>query len=259
MRIGCCTEIENYEELCKIGYDYIDLAGISVMAMDEREFGRTAEIIARGPKPCNNFNAYCNEAVPMVGPGFDPEIIRRYAAEIARRGRILGIRSIGIGAPLARQIPPGFDEALADRQIREFLRITSEAAEKEGITILFEALNTYISNCVTSTREALSIVRELNLPNLRMVLDFHHMLRMGEDVEDISWAMPYVEHLHIDHTWPDGRRDYLQEEGAELYRRCICAARRCGYDGTLSIEGVTDRFPEDAARSFRILRKILDE
>ena len=258
MKIGCCTGIENYQELCELGYDFIELTGIQVMKMSETELEDAKKLITRNNIPCNGFNSYCGAGLSMAGPLFDLQAAGNYAAEICRRGKILGIRVIGLGAPLARQIPKDFDRLLAARQIKEFVRITAEEGAKHNIVFLFEALNSHVCDLVTNTREALEIVQELNMPNLRIVLDFHHITRSNEDVSDIAYVMPYVKHLHIDHT-QEGDRLHLKEEGRPFYKRCIAAARACGYDATLSIEPnkAEGPFREEAGESLRILRSLV--
>ena len=258
MKIGCCTGIEHYQELCDLGYDFIELAGIEVMKTGDAELEKAGKIGDKNKVPCNGFNSYCGAELAMAGPLFDLKAARNYAAEICRRGNILGIRVIGLGAPLARRIPKDFDRLAAARQMRDFVRASAEEGAKHGILFLLEALNPRICDLVTQTREALEIVRELDMPSLRMVLDFHHMEQSGEDVSDIAYVMPCVKHLHIDQT-EEGGRYHLKEKGRPFYSRCIEAARACGYDGTLSIEttGIKTSFREEAAESLRILRSLL--
>ena len=259
MKIGCCTVIDNYKELCDLGYDFIELAGVSVIKMSEAELEEAAKLIAKNNIPCNGFNLYCGADLQMVGPQFDLQKARSYAAEISRRGRILGIRGIGLGSPLARRIPVGFDRLIAAQQFKDFVRVTAEECAKQGIMLLLEALNPHIADVVINTPEALAIVRELDMPNLRMVLDFHHLTRAEEDVSGIAYVMPYVEHLHIDHS-EENDRYHLREEGVPFYSRCITAARACDYDGTLSLEPISAKGPfrEEAGESLRILRSIIN-
>jgi len=258
MKIGCCTGIENYNELSGLGYDFIELAGVQVMKMNEAELEEAKNLIVKNNVPCNGFNSYCNAALPMAGPQFDLQKAKDYAAEICRRGKILGIRAIGLGSPPARRIPNDFDRLVAARQFKEFVRVTAEEGSKQGIMFMIEALNPNICNLITHTREALQIVQEFNMPNLQIILDFHHLTQSGEDVADIAYVMPYVKHLHIDHTQKDGRY-HLSEEGLPFYKRCIAAALACGYNGTLSLETTASKAPfhEEAGESLRILRSIL--
>jgi len=250
--------MENYNELCELGYDFIELAGVQIMKMSGEELLEAKKLIVKNNVPCNGFNVYCGADLPMAGPRFDPRMARDYAAEICRRGTILGIRAIGLGAPPARRIPADFDRPTAARQIKEFIRISAEEAAKHNILFLLEALNPHVCDLITHTREALEIVRELDMPNLGMTLDFHHVTQSGEDVADIAYAMPCVKHLHIDHTRENGRY-HLSEEGIPFYKRCIDAARACGYNGTLSLEPSVAKAPfrQEAGESLRILRSIL--
>ena len=259
MKIGCCTGIENYEELCELGYDFIELAGVRVIKMSETELEEAKKLIAKNKIPCAGFNAYCDAALPMAGPQFDIQAARDYAAEICRRGKMLGIRTVGLGSPLARCLPKDFDYLAAVEQIKEFARVSVEEGAKQGIIFLLEALSPHICNLVTRTREALAIVRELDMPSLRIVLDFHHLTQAGEDLSDIAYVMPYVKHLHIDYTQEDGRH-HLKKEGIPFFSRCIDAVRACGYNDTLSVEPTVvskTSFRGEAQESLRILRSLL--
>ena len=147
--------------------------------------------------------------------------------------------------------------ALADKQCSEFLTITAKEAEKYGMQVLFESLNTDICNYMVHTKDALELVKKLNLPNLFIVLDFHHMLLMDEDVEDIAYVMPYVKHLHTNHVGADRSKQFLVEEETDLYRKELNAAKKCGYDGTFSVEAdPSPDFETDAGRSIKIFRSL---
>jgi len=250
--------MENYDELCKLGYDFIELPGNKVMNMGEAEIEEAKKLIDKNKIPCNGFNAYCTAALPMAGPQFDLQKSRDYAAEACRRGKILGIKTIGLGSPPARRIPEGYDLQTANKQIREFIRVTAEEGAKQGIMFLIEPLNSNVCDLIVHTKEALEIIRDIDMPNLRIVLDFHHLTKSGEDISGIAYVMPYVEHLHIDHTLEDGRY-HLVEQGRPFYSRCIAAARACGYNGTISIEPTAAKGPfrEEAGESLRILRSII--
>lgn len=58
----------------------------------------------------------------IVGEGFDAEATRLYAEGLCTRAAALGVRMIGVGAPDARRLSPGFDDRPADAQCRTFLK-----------------------------------------------------------------------------------------------------------------------------------------
>ena len=60
-----------------------------------------------------------------MGEGFDAEAARLYAEGLCTRAAALGVRMIGVGAPDARRMSPGFDYRQADAQCRTFLKVTA--------------------------------------------------------------------------------------------------------------------------------------
>ena len=259
MKLGCCAPIEQYEELYKLGYDFIELSGQEVAGLTEVDVLQIADKIQTCDLPCEGFNAYCGENVPMVGPGYSMTKSKEYAFDVCRKGNLLGVRKIGIGSPRARILPEGYDLEKADKQMREFLTITAEEADKFGITVLYEALNPLICDYGKSTIHALEIVKELNLKNLFLVLDFHHMVMAEESVDKLEYVMPWVKHLHINGIGDDKRKHFIEKKDADFCRRALGSAYACGYRGTVSIEALysADSFSEDAGRSLLLLREIL--
>jgi sugar phosphate isomerase/epimerase len=255
MKIGCCTTIDNYEALCKIGYDYIELSAYDIYNMTEKEFEiALAKVIDLGV-PCLGFNAYCKSNLSMVGPEFNLNKIRDYSNVVCKRGSKLGIKYIGIGAPFARILPDGWEKEIADKQMEQFLKVTSEIAQSYKQIVLLEALNAEICNYITSTDEAYKMVKKLNLPNLKLVLDFYHMEMMNEELESVNYVIPYVKHLHISHRGPGIKRDYLNENDYYDVFRIINFVRTQGYDSTISIEADHVLNFYDAAKlNYKILK-----
>lgn len=255
MKYGLCTDMANYEQLCKIGYDYIELAGTEVLKATDLALQELRREIQDSGVPCIGFNSYCDGALPIVGDGYRSEAAATYAEVICEKAAFLGAGALGIGSPLARKLPRGYDLKRADAQAEEFLRITAEIAKPYGITILFESLCTKICDYMVHTQEALALVKRLqDVENIAMVLDFYQMSMMNEDITDIKYVMPYVRHLHINGFDDNGNRTYLFEGQLDYFSLAILSAKRCGYDSTISIEASTTNFQEDAMRSLKILK-----
>lgn len=254
MKYGVCTHMGNYDDLCKIGYDYIELSGVMLAKMSESEIKNAALKIKQAGIPCHSLNSYCDESLPIVGDNYNAKAVREYAMMISSKAGALGVKMVGIGSPAARKLPDEYDINTANMQAEEFLRITAEVAEEYGILVLFEALNTKMCNYIVHTTDALDMVKRINRDNLKIVLDFYHMSMMNEDINDIAYVMPYVEHLHISGYTPEGQRTYLQTEDVAYYRNAIQSAKNCGYDKTISVEARTSNFFEDASRSLDILK-----
>ena len=261
MQIGLCTPSKNIEKVKQIGYDYIELSGNEIMAMPEREFEALALRRAKLNYPVMGFNAYCNEKTPIVGDGFQAERARSYAAAICERGARLGIRFLDVGAPAARRLPIGYDKAKADLQCKKFLEVTAKEAEKYHIDVLFEALHNKCCNYVNYTVESLRLVREMDIENLKINLDFYHMEIMKESLENLSDVMPYVRHLHYNHI-SAGKldREFIIPEDIPVLMKIKNILDDCGYDGTFSVEpDDTPAFDEVAPVSYKVMRTVFSE
>ncbi len=258
MKFGLCTSMDNYDQLYEIGYDYIEIAGTEAIKASNKELKELRKKIDDYGVPCIGFNSYCDASLPIVGSGYNPSATADYAERICEKAVILGAKALGIGSPLARKLPLGYDVKRADEQAADFLLITAGAAKKYDITILFESLCAQMCDYMIHTPEALAMVKKLNARsgNIKMVLDFYHMSMMKEDVSEIAYVMPYVNHLHISGFKENGERIYLTEEQKDHYRLAVQSAKKWGYDRTISIEADTNNFTADAVRSLDILKNL---
>ena len=255
MIFGCCAPSGHYDKVVSAGFSFIELAGSELAAMNEREFAELRDRISSGPIPCPGLNAYCRETPAIVGPNCSDKATVEYARLLAARGRELGVRRIGIGAPSARKLSPGYDPALARSQCGRFLTLSCEVFADYGIDALFEAVNDRSCDYATRTAEAVELVKELSLPNLHMVLDFYHMHVMGEDVLDIASALPYIRHTHISTCGAKLERGYPQMAELEYYSAILRTLIAGGYNGSMSVEAAADTLERDAAGTAEMLRR----
>jgi hydroxypyruvate isomerase len=82
----------------------------------------------------------------------------------------------------------------------ENLRFAATALEKEGITLLVEALNTYDipGFYLTTTRDALKLLSEVAHPNLRLQYDIYHMQVMeGNLTRTITDNLERIGHIQL--------------------------------------------------------------
>ena len=78
------------------------------------------------------------------------------------------------------------------------LRKCAVEAEKDGITILLEPLNTLELNYHNRVGEVVAYLDRVQIPGIGIVLDTYHMKLEGEDFrEAIRSARSYLEHFHL--------------------------------------------------------------
>lgn len=248
MKFGCC--IQNVEDIVRLrdaGYDFFEFAGFRAAEMSDQEFNHLVETVESLGFPCLGFNSYCSGTPAIVGPDFHLEEISDYAKRLCLRGKQLDIRSIGIGAPLARRLPASFSRDRAWEQCRQFLRATHAEAEKCGIQVLFEAVNNKACNFITCTKDASKIVHELDIPGLGLVLDFFHMSVMNEALGEAKAALPFLRHVHISTCGPQLQRGFPGISDRSYYEKIFLWLKVNHYEDTISIEA--DHFDFEAAVS----------
>lgn len=255
MTFGCCIrEAENIRMLKQLGFDYYEFAGFAAARMDAAEFDRLCAVTERVGLPCLGFNAYCSGRPAIVGPDFNAREIRSYAEKICSRGAQLGIRSIGIGAPRARRLSPQYSREKAMQECRTFLAITGEIAENYSLRVLFESVHDRMCDFANTIPEALAVLEGMERDVFGLVLDFYHLEVMGENLDVLASASPWLSHVHVSSCEADLGRSFPQESELPLYSRRFYSLQQLGYHGSVSIEA--DHFEEKpAARSLQMLRE----
>lgn len=82
------------------------------------------------------------------------------------------------------------------RGIEQYLPV----AEKNGITLVFEMLNSrnHQDYQADSSAYGFEIIKHFQSPNLKVLYDIYHMFLMGENVvADITQNLEYIAHIHI--------------------------------------------------------------
>ncbi len=254
MKFGHCIKTASDIAAVKAaGYDFFEFAAFAVASMTDAEFDRLCAQAHESGLPCLSFNSFSSGTPRIVGPGFSAAAVEQYAERLCRRGARLGVRSIGIGSPKARNLPEGFSAQAADEQLMQFLRIVTDCAAPYGINILLEALQDQMCSYINTTAQAVEIVRRAGIGNLGLVLDFYHAFCMGEDLSVIPLAAPLIRHTHISTRGEGLSRGVPQMDELARCRDILCALKAAGYDGTMSVE--PDSFePAAAAAGLAMLR-----
>lgn len=258
MKYGCCTTIDNYDILQRLGYDYIELAGNQVAQMPEEEFRKVKNTIQNGAVKCCGFNAALPPDIILNGKDFDIQRAKEYAMFLCKRGSELGILGIGIGSPKSRQFRPGDDIGTAWRQTEEFLAMFADQAQKFHITVMYESLNRTETSFGLKIREGADVAAKLAKPNLKIVFDIYHMYMEQEALEELLYALPFVNHVHIAERVGEERK-YPSEALYGYYKNILRPVVRSGYQGAISTEVFESDIEEGAARSLTMLKKIVSE
>lgn len=258
MKFGCCISINNILKAKEFGYNFIELSAKDIMEIKDSIWKTTKKQILESNIKVIGFNAFCDGRNPIVGPNVNIEKLTQYLVEVIERAADLKCQNIGIGAPTARILPESFSYEIATAQMKHFLDIAARKASKYNINILYEAINPKECNFGTSTYEIYNLVKELNVPNLKIVWDVFHSINSGEQYEELKNIFYKVEHIHICSWSKDLKRFYpLQKDKKYLYELCIYLASQ-HYDKTISIEAPDSNFEKDGLISIKMYNDILN-
>lgn len=262
MRIGCCVNmvastpdgigLERLETLASIGYDYVELPLAQMMALGSPQFDRLVSIVESCGVPCEACNNFIPADHRITGDRVDSEVLSGYFDEALERASRLGAKRIVFGSSGAKNVPQGFPMERAWQQIVDTLRLVSEKIDGRDIIIVIEPLCRLESNIITTGQEGLQLAREVDRPNIRLLLDYYHLVIENEDQIIIEKAGGYLQHIHLAN--PDGRIYPGGNDGVD-YRTFIATLKNSGYDGRISIEAYTDDFAARATEALQTIRR----
>lgn len=240
----------------KLGFDYVELPLAQMMAYDDQDFVELfVKPLNESGLECHCCNNFFPASIRLTGPDFDPAIVEDYARRAMARAQRLGAKKIVFGSSGARNYPAGFPREEAQAQFRQVLNLLQPIAQEYGITLVMEHLNKLESNLLNSLHEGVELVNEVQLSQVRCLLDNYHMMLAGGDVSNILEAKGLLRHVHLARVL--GRS--LPTEGDEVdWQGVFAALKEIGYDEDCSIEAYVPVENREAliGEALRFLRSI---
>jgi len=132
-------------------------------------------------------------------------------------------------------LPHSRDEAW--RWAAQGLAAAAHQAERRGILLALENINSRRADVVVSSRDVAAMVDEVGSPALRPMIDLYHMHLEGEDpVEAIERLGSHLAYVHFLDARQAGRARVAPGWGEMPLVDILSALRRVRYDGWLSVE-----------------------
>lgn len=253
VEIGVCGSIDDFEKAEQFGFDYYEPGVAAIAALSDPAFADFARRVSKSRIKCECFNSLIRTLV-VVGPKVDRDALTAYLNSALDRCRALGGTIVVWGSAGSRNVPEGFSRDRAWQQIVAFLRMAGPLAQARNITIAIEPLRKQESNILNTGAEAFRLVREVEHPNVKMIIDYYHLAQEREDPQILETARDAIVHLHFAN--PSGRvwpKDPAEDAG---YAPFFAEVKKIGFRGGLSIEG-RGNIEADAAASLAFFRKEL--
>ena len=249
MRIALCNEVlggmaleRQCEYAAALGYDGLEIAPFTLSTSPEKISTADAAKIRATV-----------EASGLVVTGLHwllvkPEGLSLTDPDAAVRTRTLAVMThlIGLcaelggavlvhGSPKQRQIAPGETHAIALARLQDALAQVALAAARVGVIYCIEPLSRRETELVNTIAEAAELVRSIDHPNLRTMIDCSAAgLTETDSIPSLieRW-LPTGLIAHVQVNDPNRRGP---GQGDMQFAPILAALKRHGYDGTLAVE-----------------------
>lgn len=232
MIFGVCTPVESSDEAKAAGFEFIEPRVdqlIEGLLPDDQWKG--LDRAAQSALPIPSANVLIPGALKITGPEADLDRLRSYMTTVLKRARQIGIKTLIFGSGGARKYPEGTTPAAARSQLLAFLTMLAPMLPQHGITLAMKPLIPAETNIGNSIDEVASILREINHPNVRMVVDTYHFWLNKEPLESLAAALPLITHINVADS--DRKRPRNGD-----YRSFFSVLKNGGYKGPIAVEAI---------------------
>lgn len=252
MQFGVCGGPELARLARDAGYDYFEwsVGALLCPREDERVFATALAQARAVGLPFPTANVFIPADLKITGPAIDEPALHAYAATALRRAQAASLELIVFGSGAARRVPDGFDRARAWQQLIRFGRWLAGEAAARGLTIAVEPLNTGETNILNTAEEGAALVREVNHPAFRLLVDGYHWAVDHNSPAGITANAGLIAHAHV--AAAEGR---VAPHPGDPCAPFFAALRQAGYQGRVSFEGNLHDPAVELQRALAIMRQ----
>lgn len=253
IEIGVCASTGELDQVVSYGFDYIEPAAASVGEMSQATYQAFKTKLMASPIRCECYNSFIRRKdLRVVGDDVNWNALKQYLEHTLPRCRELGGSIVVWGSAGSRNVPPGYSRDKAWSQIKDFLGRAGEIARRHQIIIAIEPLRHQESNIINTGAEALRLVREVDHPNIKMIIDYYHLRVEKENPDIILKARKEIVHFHFAN--PNGRLWPKSPAEDPEYGEFFKLVKQIGFHGGISIEG-RGALAQDATASLAFFRQ----
>jgi len=263
MKIGCCfghTALESMRLGRKAGFEFAEVSLFPMDKASDAEIKELADCSREIGLPITSSNCFFPSSLCVVGENVDCGEIDDYICRIFEKTAPLNMSHVVFGSGKSRNVPEGYSRDKAFEQLVTLCRDhIAPVMEKHGMICGVEELFRPASNIINSCAEAMELVRAVNSPRIKLLVDLFHIGKENEPIESLTDYAGFISHVHISSPKSDG--EFPRDGDGEEYKLFFDTLRKAGYpeDGMVSIEGhpnKEDGFFVSAERSVKLLKSL---
>lgn len=252
IRIGMRTPFEFVPEAAAMDFDYLELPLSPIAALTDDEFEEMADYTSAAQIRPEVMYDMLPASLRVTGPDVLARLHHEYLENAFARAKRLGAQIIVFDAAAARNVPAGYDFALARRQAGNFLRIVQGHAANAGLQIAVQNFRRAECNLINTVSEAALMSALLQLDNVGVAADTVQMAFASESLDALERAGSALIHLH---TGCALTRALPADNDGEDYCKLFQVLKNCRYTGRVSAVCSGECSPTAAERALLCLRK----
>ncbi len=251
MRFGICTDVKLIETVAQVGFDYVEGKLNGLAALRDDEFEEVKKQVLKAPIKVERCCLLLPKTMQVIGNQYDEKVLITYLHTAFSRMQALGANLVVFGSGKSRNFDASLSYQQAFQQLVHVTKIIAGVAKEYGIFIAIEPLNRNETNLINSMAEGAILQSCVADEQVGLLADSYHMAVETEAWKRISEVSPLL-HTHIARL--EGR--LYPTVASDDVVGFLTALKEAGYDGTMSIEGKSENWEEDAKISLALLKDL---
>lgn len=243
MQVGVCLPInpEKLEGLKTrvkdLGAEFVEGNHFALSTMEQKDFDKIIAFTREINLPINCTNAFLGK----MNIFDSPELLKQgeeYVKRSFERFSKTDLKHITFGSGVSRAATETRSVEDTKKIFADFCYTTVAPLAKDyGYLIGIEPLNSGETNTFNTAAETFEFLKELNIPNVKMIIDYFHFTKENENPADILKYKGYVSHFHIA-SKTNRTSPVPQDNETESYKAFLDIASQIADENTsLAIEG----------------------
>jgi len=226
----------NAQTIVASGMDFIEPGLAKIAALSAEDFENACQRMETQRIRVQSVNWFLPPEIKVTGPDVDSAKCRAFLEHALARAVTLGANAVVFGSPGSRSLPDGFSETEGRRQMISFCRLCSDVIRENDwrIKIAVEHVNHTETNFINTFTQALSVVREVDRPEIGIAADFYHFTMENESMDVMLEAGDLICAVQLAN--PEGR--CFPKPGAKIpgLDEFFAKLAEIGYAGGVSVE-----------------------
>lgn len=238
MKYSCCIGLspERLATLKKYGYSCYETGFSSLANASDESILAMKEASEALDMPCVSHNSMFPSEIDLLAGPDGYSAISEFLEKTIEKAAKLGSPVVVLGSGRSRNVKSGMSIGKANELFVNMLKdVVVPWARKHRITVAIEELQRSETNFITSCREAMEIINEVNEPEIGLLVDFFHATMGGDKPIEIAGYGSAIKHVHM--ASPKNSRRFPNIDDVGDCRSFFAALKIAGYDGAISLEG----------------------